>query len=258
MPRLLNFPGFFRSSDLYRQNYGFQHGLRMAVQVRQAHYVAAAGTLVPIEVPGLRSPVMLRARSGDAAVFHQIFGRREVDFDLDASPSFIVDAGAHIGLSSIWLSRRFPEASIVSLEIESGNFSLLKRNTEKYEKITPLNKALWWERTKLKVEDPGSGTWGFRVSDRAEAGKVIQSVTVDDILKESGQQVIDLLKMDIEGAELEMFSRNFESWIDHVAVIAVETHERFRPGCQAAIRDAVEGRGFSETVRGEYSLLTKR
>ena len=258
MRKLLNFPTFFRSSYIYRRTYGLRDGLRIALQVRQAQYVAEEGTLVSVDVPGLCSPIHLRARTADAAVFSQIFGNRELEIDLPSQPRFIVDAGAHIGLSSIWLSQRYPGASIVSLEVESSNFSLLKMNTVSYKDIIPLHKALWWEKAELEIQDPELGNWGFRVNeDPAEVANLVQSLSVSDILHEFNRNSIDLLKMDIEGAELEVFSRNSESWIDRVKFIAVESHERFKPGCLKAIRDAITGRGFSKRTQGEYTMLTQ-
>jgi FkbM family methyltransferase len=254
----LNFPSFFRSSYIFRRIYGFRDGFRIALQVRRAQYVAEEGTLVSVDVPGLCCPINLRARTADAAVFSQIFGDRELEIGLPSQPRFIVDAGAHIGLSSIWLSQRFPGATIVSLEVESSNFSLLKMNTASYKDIIPLHKALWWEKAELEIQDPAEGNWGFRVNeDPAEVANRVQSLGVSDILHEFNRNTIDLLKMDIEGAELEVFSNDSESWIDQVSVIAVESHERFRPGCLSAIRGAIAGRGFSERTHGEYTVLTQ-
>lgn len=254
--KIMNFPSFFRSSHIYRRTYGFRDGMRVALQVRRAHYVYPPGALVSIVIPGLRSPVFLRARTADVAVFRQIFGYRELDIEICETPTFIIDAGAHIGLSSIWLSHRFPGAYIVALEVEASNFSLLKKNTASYKKIIPINKALWWKRTVLEIEDPTVDNWEYRITQATSRGaNSVEAVTVQDILLEYGRDRIDLLKMDIEGAELDIFTHHYQSWIDRVQVIFVELHDRFRLGCKDAMRKAIAGRHFTESMSGEYTIL---
>ena len=77
-------------------------------------------------------------------------------------------------------------------------------NTVSYKDIIPLHKALWWEKAELEIQDPAEGNWGFRVNeDPAEVANRVQSLGVSDILHEFNRNSIDLLKMDIEGAEPE-------------------------------------------------------
>lgn len=256
LKKVLNFPDFFRSSRPYRRSYGFANGLRIALQVRRAKYAASPGSLVSVHVPGLGSPVFLRAHTSDALVFRQIFAHRPFDINLSTPPVFIVDAGAHIGLSSIWLCERFPSARIVALEVEEANFRLLTRNTVSHPRIVPLHKGLWSKKTELEIEDPSVATWAFSVRE-APSGNPdsVPGVGLMDILREYDQDTIDLLKLDIEGAELEVFSHGYEPWIDRVRVIVLELHDRFKPGCNEAVQRALAGRGFTETKRGEYRIF---
>lgn len=60
-------------------------------------------------------------------------------------------------------------------------------------------------------------------------------MTVEDIMERFNLDRIDLLKVDIEGAEKEVFSdSDAVKWIDAVDAIEVELHDRFRPGCSRA------------------------
>ena len=58
-------------------------------------------------------------------------------------------------------------------------------------------------------------------------------------MKEFGMETIDILKVDIEGSEKEIFSNNLD-WIDHVRVICIELHENIMPGSEDAFADATK------------------
>jgi hypothetical protein len=59
------------------------------------------------------------------------------------------------------------------------------------------------------------------------------------LLNEAQFDTVDILKIDIEGAELEIFSQAAEQWLPKVPLIIVETHDRFRPGSELAVRKAL-------------------
>lgn len=63
------------------------------------------------------------------------------------------------------------------------------------------------------------------------------SLGVKEVAQEFEHFHIDLLKLDIEGAEKEVFLHGSEEWLDQVDVIAVELHDRLEPGCRAALHD---------------------
>jgi FkbM family methyltransferase len=200
--------------------------------------------LVQVNVRGIRSPVYLRVPSSDIQAFAQIFTRNEYRIDVNREPEFIVDAGANIGLASISFANQFPNARILAIEPEEENFTILVKNVEPYPNIQPLLGALWGERTEIDVIDTGAGNWGFMVeapSDgRPPSGSIrrkIQGTTIDMILEDYGVQQISILKMDIEGAELEVF-RGSSSWIDRVDSLIVELHERMKPGCNQSFYSA--------------------
>ncbi len=58
-------------------------------------------------------------------------------------------------------------------------------------------------------------------------------------MREAEFDYVDILKIDIEGAELEIFSEGSEEWLSKIGLIIVETHERFRPGSDGAVRNAL-------------------
>ena len=127
-------------------------GLRLALSLRD--WKRPRGELYDVRVPGLPCPVALRAGTSDARVLRQIFVEEELEFRLEGEPQLIVDAGANIGLSSIYLATRYPTATIVALEIDTRNFAILNRNVRPYPSILPRCVGLWSGRTRLKVANP--------------------------------------------------------------------------------------------------------
>ena len=65
-----------------------------------------------------------------------------------------------------------------------------------------------------------------------------------------GFEKIDLLKIDIEGAELDVFSENYERWIGAFNYMIVEVHDELRAGCSRAVMTAVGGDDAKYFLRG--------
>jgi hypothetical protein len=83
----------------------------------------------------------------------------------------------------------------------------------------------------------------------------VPSVTIGDILRESGFDHIDILKLDIEGAEKELFREGWEEWLPKVRMIVIELHDRFVPGCSQSFYSAILKRPFRQEVNGENVLI---
>ena len=74
-------------------------------------------------------------------------------------------------------------------------------------------------------------------------------------MRDFGLAHIDILKVDIEGAEKEVFS-DTSKWIDRVGSLIVETHDHMKPGCSQSVHSAT--RGFHhEWRRGENLYLSR-
>ncbi len=215
-----------------------------------------------VKRPDCRHPFWLRVPSTDVPVFRQIFVERHYDFKVVKPPEIIVDAGANIGLASIWFANRYPDARIIALEPEQSNFELLRVNVRPYPQIVPVQAALWHRNEEIRLVDPGLGKWGFMAEAQPAAGDLsgclchtIKAVTVDRLMADHGLRRIDLFKIDIEGAEREVFS-DAASWIHRVDAIVIELHERMKPGCNRAFYNGSSG--FDEEwQQGENICLSR-
>jgi FkbM family methyltransferase len=239
----------FRRVALCRQCFGSVRGLAVALTERVP---GVSGRRLGALSFG-RAPVFLRAGTNDLEVYRDVVLQNDYELPLDSSPSVIVDAGAHIGLASIWFATKYPSASIIALEPEAGNYDTLVRNTASYPNIRPVRAALWGASAEMDVIDSGDGTWGFRVEQGAAEGGTssLTGVTVTEVMQQFDVEHIDLLKVDIEGAEVEVFS-DCGAWIERVDRVVIELHDRFRPGCSrtffAAVKDFSEESWIGENV----------
>jgi FkbM family methyltransferase len=208
--------------------------------------------------------VHIRLNTTDISIYNQIFVRHEYDFPIAVAPKVIIDAGANVGFSAIYFARRFPAAKIYALEPEQSNFDLLVKNVAPFPNVVPVNKALWNETTELEIFDPGPGRAGlqkdgfqtFDANDtRGRSVERVRAIDLDSLMHEFHIDHIDLLKIDIEGAEREVFQRP-GAWIDRVGIIAVELHDRLRPGCSRAFYNATNRFEF-ETSKGENVIVAR-
>jgi FkbM family methyltransferase len=190
--------------------------------------------------PGSNHPVHLRLNTSDFCAYKDVLICQEKQYDVgipDFSPKTIVDAGAHIGMASILFARKYPEAKIIAIEPEPSNFALLVKNVSPYRTITPIQAALWREDGEITLGESDAHPKGaFQV---VVGGKErVRAITMDTLMHETGIRSIDLLKVDIEGAEKEVFESC--PWIKNVGIIAVELHDRIKPGCRSTVETAAK------------------
>jgi FkbM family methyltransferase len=125
------------------------------------------------------------------------------DFDIDLGrPRTIVDAGAHAGLFSLYLHDRFPEAKILAVEPSPSTVARLRKNVGGVPRLTVLELALGAEDGTASFRQ-GVQSWGSSLDPDGEI--TVETATVASLLSRAGFSGIDLLKMDIEGAEWSAF-----------------------------------------------------
>ena len=172
----------------------------------------------------------------DIRCFLKIFVERDYSYPFQISPGFIVDAGANTGLSALYFATTYPDATIIAIEPEADNFMLLKRNCAHIDRIKPLHGALWSTPGSVSLTDAFDGqAWTFSIErkDKPVLGNV-EAFTIPQLLKMAPDGHIDMLKLDIEGSERELFSKNTD-WLDHVSVMAIELHDRYEPSCARTV-----------------------
>jgi FkbM family methyltransferase len=239
----------------YIRAFGLLRGPYILSQIRSARQA-----LVRVDVPGLGAPMFVRAGTSDKPTFEQVFVYGEYDTSfMTFRPEVIVDAGANAGFTTRFLAQRYPWARIVAIEPEPSNFELLRRNTGHLDTVIPLQAALWHRSAQLCIANPTDDKWAFRVAAATmmEAAP-IQGITVQEVMARAGASRIDILKLDIEGAEQELFESDSDTWLDRVNALIVELHDRLRPGCSDAFYRAIRRHNFARLYRGEHVLLVRQ
>jgi FkbM family methyltransferase len=243
------------ATALFRKAFGDVRGSLLWVELlkEKSH---KPGEPFSVHVPGIRHRIWLRAHTSDVEVFCQIFAHRELDFYSNRDARYIIDAGANIGLTSVLLANKCPQAKIDALEVDNANIAMLRRNTAPYPNVSVVPLGLWSHACWIKILNPEASSWAFTVGE-AEASDpaAIQATGVSDLLAQRAMSHVDLVKIDIEGGEVNVLGHRAHSWITKVDVLAVELHDRFRPGCSDALDQAIGVRPFKRLLSGEYHVI---
>lgn len=208
-----------------------------------------------IKLFGVKHPIELSNFNVDVTTLFQIFFNKEYQIKELKSAKFIIDCGANIGLSAIYFANVYPRATIIAIEPDPKNFEVLKQNTVNYENIKCLELAIWPTLTELALFDPGIGSWGYQTKPAIEGG--VKTITIDQIMKQYKVHQIDLLKIDVEGAEEELFSQNYTNWLDKTNAIAIELHEFLKPGVSKNFYEAISHYNFKMYGNGENLICIR-
>lgn len=180
----------------------------------------------------IQHPVITRlGDSSDIRVFRQIFQFDEYACLRDiASPRLILDLGANVGYASAYFLSCFPTADVVAVEPDPGNFEQCRKNLVPYgSRAKVLHGAVWSHPSKL-VLSPDSfrdrREWSVQVRESTdpEDKADVTAWDIPSLLEMSGHDSIDLLKIDIERSELELFGHNSSAWLPKVRNICIELH----------------------------------
>ncbi len=234
---------------IYRQALGPRRILAVL-----ANLVCGYPRHMAVAAEGVKHPLVIRLRTSDAQTYRQIFVDREYDYPTSFSPRTIVDVGANCGMTSVFYASRYPGAMIVAVEPEASNYNALVKNTRTYPNVIPIHAALWNGDGQVEVF-PGWpkagkwGKWGFRVRE----GRGCRALTLTSVMREVGIETVDILKIDVEGAEREIFSGC--DWMDKVKLLAIELHDRYWPGCSDAVNAVT--RQYHKTERGPVTFYSR-
>lgn len=135
----------------------------------------------------------------------------------------ILDCGGHIGLSAIYFKRQHPNALVTVFEPDAGNFEFLKNNlvSQGYGDVVLRSEAIWKENTTLVFNSETSMSSKI-VTSKEKSGVNVKAIRLRDLLNTE----IDLLKLDIEGAEYEVL-KDIKDKLYLIKNIFIEYHGLF-------------------------------
>jgi FkbM family methyltransferase len=206
-----------------------------------------------VTLPNVPHPLVIRPTKPDVLVLWQTFGLRQCALPLRAPPKLIVDAGANIGCTAVFLANAYPGAHIVAVEPDAGNAALARKNCATYPGVEIVEGAVWPRAVMLEIENPTDESWAFRMRERPRDASPggMRGLTIDELSK---GEPIDLLKVDIEGGETQLFSQETQ-WLGRVGAMLVELHGA---ECTRAVASAATSAGFlSRPPQGEYVVYAR-
>jgi FkbM family methyltransferase len=230
-------------------------GLSTALKVAYSERLARENYTV--RPRGVAHPIQRRPGTSDSMVLAQIFGARDFEMDLPFRPKSIIDAGANIGISSVYFATTYPKARVLAIEPDADNFALCQANTAPYPNVQCVRAALWSHACMLNLANPGVASWALQFKETADKKGNVQAITVNDAIDRNGLPEVDLLKIDVEGAEKEILNHE-DGWFSRARVIILELHEYEFPGCKAALEAALRRHPMDESSQGEKVVLKRR
>lgn len=176
----------------------------------------------PILLPlrSLMHPILIRPGTEDAAtVISNVIREEYGQFQPVGKPQWMIDAGAYIGDTSAYFLSRFQELRVVALEPNPVSYNMVRENMKSYgDRAIVLDEALWCRDERCHF---GGDT---TVASIRGDGFDVNGVSIETLLDRFSIPYVDILKMDIEGAEQAVFSADARSWLDRVGLIIIEIH----------------------------------
>jgi FkbM family methyltransferase len=161
-----------------------------------------------------------RLNKGDLHSIREVWFDEAYRLPFEEPSGTLLDLGANIGLTSVWLAKKYPIERVIAVEPDRTNAILARRNLS-------LN-AIKSEVLEAAI-GPHEGTVGFESSPVSNLGRVsekglpVPMITVDTILEKSACPKLALVKIDIEGSEQQLFDGP-TGWLDCTDAIIIEFH----------------------------------
>jgi FkbM family methyltransferase len=227
----------FRSS-LFKQLQDKENKLSILFQNCDDVSIGEERAFVKYKIGNALFSFQLRLAGSDVWVFNQVILNSSYQYLLDVynkefglAPTTIVDAGANIGVASIYFSAFCSNSTIMAIECDAENIEIAKQNTSvnSLSSIRFIQAALWPTSAKLSImkDFRDKLEWSFRVKEDSNGD--IVSITPQQVVSGfSGS--IDIFKIDIEGGESNLFNSTTDlNWLKTVKMIAMEIHEEVSP-----------------------------
>jgi FkbM family methyltransferase len=253
---LINLATFFSSFLAAWVAFGFLGALKSRVLYR---LLRRSDRVLHIKLRASKTDFVFRCRGDVGAVSHFFSSNYRIVDSTDAKVTTVVDGGANIGAETVRFAHHFPIARIIGIEAQRDNFALLVANTRPFLNVSLLNKALYSNEQTLGISPRGSGDNAneafFITTDRTS--EVVESITLNSIVDTFQLKSIDILKLDIEGAEQDLFSSESKKWLELVRCLIFECPDSDRPFATQLIYDSLRDtkHRFRSYICGENIVL---
>lgn len=189
-----------------------------------------------------------RPTASDLHVLREVFVHQAYDYpyqDIVGPVRRVLDLGSNIGASCMYFGLRFPQAELVCVEPVRENVVVLERNAHSNRlpwRIEAMAVAAtageadlyanrWWASSSTSITVAQARTALPHRPESILADRVAQvtATTVDDLLDRVGWDSVDIVKMDIEGAECEVLLEVAPRWLKRTGALVVDIHSKYVP-----------------------------
>ncbi len=172
-----------------------------------------------------------RLNRADIYTIHEVWVEEMYRLPADLKPRLFVDLGANIGLTSLWLARRYGCEQVIAVEPSPGNAALARKNLLSKTFAAHVVEAAAGSENGTALFDAGPSPTNGRIVGEDPAQNNVQSgqyavrvLNMEAVLKDLPETTpIDLMKIDIEGGEQDLLSSNI-GWLDRVSALIIEFH----------------------------------
>jgi FkbM family methyltransferase len=191
-------------------------GLAAVLTIKQRSRWRRSTVRVRVRIGGTEFPVHIGAHT-DLEVLYEIAVAGEYDELPSTDAKVIVDLGAHIGLATLRLLAANPGARVLAVEADPYLIGQLRDNVAGLP-VTVVNAAVSARSGPRVFYRSDVFSWGnsLKPTMPQQTPVTVRGETFSDLLAEAGVTHVDLLKLDIEGAEWEVFARGFPPSVDAV------------------------------------------
>lgn len=245
-----------RSGSLFARFFGAAANFGLAQALRLYVFKFWGNADSSVWVPLLGASVHFRGKSDYEALtllFKEDFHVEPIGFQVRT----VLDLGANIGIETLRFAAFYPEAKIIAVEADGDNYRVLRQNTSGFGRIIALHAAAWGTKALFRIKKDANSNLASSVSI-VQDGE-ITGVTISELIEQLGVGELDVLKIDIEGAEGSLFGLTIAEWIGRVRVIVWELSDHEAPGCLASLVAGMEKAGvsFNFHIRGEKLVCVR-
>lgn len=212
-----------------------------------------------VQLRGQIVPLYVRPGTSDVSVLQQIFIDLEYKGVMNgAEPRTIIDCGANVGYFARYALATFPNAQVIAVEPDTDNLRICELNLAPYGKRAKIIQAGVWDRASSLVvcrkEFGWRAEWGVRVREARPGEPVdVKALDLGTLQRITGAAVVDLVKMDIEGSELQVFSADDLCWLQRTKNIVIELHGQ---QCRDAFFSSIQHFSYDVRESGELTIVT--
>lgn len=176
-----------------------------------------------------KHPVWFRNNTTDYATLVSCFekGYHRPVRPLNANP-VILDLGSNAGYTIIDFKYHYPDAKVYGVEMDKGNFNLCQENLAGLSDVEVIHAAVWYEDGQVEYNaEAAADAFTIEQSNTSIKKKTVQAFSLPTLLARWSLDHVDYIKLDIEGAERQLFEFGDSGWLDQVGQISIELHDTF-------------------------------